>query len=73
MNFDQNEDSDSKTPKSQNKRETKKILKENEILLQDGDDGESFKKPDAIKISFTPMKKSLSRPAQTNIKKENGA
>lgn len=71
MNFDQN-DEDSQTPKSHNKRESKKIQKENEMILQDGCKEESFKKPDAIKLSFTPMKKSMSRPAQTNIKKENG-
>ena len=73
-NFDQNHDDfDSKTPKSNNKRENKKTQKENEINLQDEENEESFKKPDAIKLSFTPMKKSISRPAQTNIKKENGA
>ena len=43
MNFDQN-DEDSQTPKSHNKRESKKIQKENEMILQDGCKEESFKK-----------------------------
>lgn len=56
-----------------NKREIKKAEK-NELILNNESEEESFKKPEAIKISFTPMKKQISKGhAQTNIKKENGA
>ena len=56
-----------------NKREIKKAEK-NELILNNESEEESFKKPEAIKISFTPMKKQMSKGhAQTNIKKENGA